>query len=136
MTVTPLGNGVFRIERDDGRHAIAYGVADGTKTWVFLDGQRYVIDSGPTRRAGAGHDASALAAPMPATVAQVHVSVGQLVTTGDTLITLEAMKMELPIRATTDGTVTAVHCRTGEMVQPGIPLVELREPEPRTPNRT
>ncbi len=62
---------------------------------------------------------------MPATVTQVHVSPGQPVKAGDVLITLEAMKMELPIRATVDATVAAVHCRTGEMVQPGSPLVEL-----------
>ena len=130
--VTPLGNGVFRIERGDGGHSLAYGTADGSKAWVFLDGQTYVVESGPVRRAGAGQDASALAAPMPATVTQVHVAPGQQVKTGDVLITLEAMKMELPIRAGADATVAAVHCHTGEMVQPGIPLVELRNPEPRT----
>jgi biotin carboxyl carrier protein len=125
VTATPLGNGVFRIDRGDGRHPIAYGIADGAKTWIFLDGHTYVIESGAVRRSGASHDASALAAPMPATVTQVHVVPGQQVKTGDVLITLEAMKMELPIRATADATVTAVRCRAGEMVQPGIPLVEL-----------
>ena len=126
MTVTALGNGVFRVERGDGSHLLAYGAAAGTSTWVFVDGQSFVIDSGPTRRAGAAHDSSALAAPMPATVTQVHVAPGQPVKAGDVLITLEAMKMELPIRATVDATVTAVHCRAGELVQPGIPLVDLR----------
>ena len=125
--VSAIANGVFRIERSDGSQAIAYATMDGSKAWVFLDGQTYVVDSGPTRRTGAGLDPSALSAPMPATVAQVHVSPGQPVKPGDVLITLEAMKMELPIRATANATVTAVHCRTGEMVQPGTPLVELRE---------
>jgi len=37
---------------------------------------------------------------------------------------LEAMKMELPIRAPHDGTIAAVHCREGELVQPGTVLVE------------
>jgi biotin carboxyl carrier protein len=127
VKVTALGHGVFRIEHGDGSHSIAYGVAAGTKTWVFVDGQTYLIDSAPTRRRGVSQDASALSAPMPATVTQVHVAPGQPVKTGDVLITLEAMKMELPIRATSDATVTAVHCRAGEMVQPGVPLVDLRE---------
>ena len=38
---------------------------------------------------------------------------------------LEAMKMELPIKAPRDGRVTAISCRTGELVQPGVPLLEL-----------
>ena len=132
MTITPLGNGVFRIGRNDGSSAIAYGTLDGTKAWVFVDGQSYVVDSARARRAGGGHDSSTLAAPMPATVTQVHVSPGQPVKTGDVLITLEAMKMELPIRATADATVAAINCRVGEMVQPGTLLVELLEPGQRT----
>ena len=132
MTVTPLGNNVFRIDRGDGRHVIAYGIADGAKAWVFLDGQTYVVEAESARRAGGVHDSSALSAPMPATVTEVHVMPGQPVKTGDVLITLEAMKMELPIRATADATVAAINCRVGEMVQPGTLLVELRESEPRT----
>ena len=38
---------------------------------------------------------------------------------------LEAMKMELAVRAPRDGVVTAVHCRAGELVQPGVTLVEI-----------
>jgi biotin carboxyl carrier protein len=67
----------------------------------------------------------ALAAPMPATVASIHVEVGQNVGTGDLLITLEAMKMELPIRAPRIARVKAIACRRGELVQAGVPLVEL-----------
>jgi biotin carboxyl carrier protein len=38
---------------------------------------------------------------------------------------LEAMKMELPIRAARAGRVKALACREGELVQPGVPLVEM-----------
>ena len=131
-TVTPIGNGAFRIERTDGTQAVAFGVADATRTWVFLDGRTYVIESSPARRAAGGDSPSALTAPMPANVTRVHVASGQQVHVGDVLITLEAMKMELPIRATVDGIVAAINCRVGEMVQPGSPLVELREAEPQT----
>jgi len=41
------------------------------------------------------------------------------------LVMLEAMKMELPIKAPRDGRVTAIHCRVGEIVQPGVPLLEI-----------
>ena len=71
----------------------------------------------------------ALAAPMPATVAAVLVQPGAVVAAGDTLVRLEAMKMELAIRAPAAGRVAAVDCRAGELVQPGRPLVTL-EPRP------
>jgi 3-methylcrotonyl-CoA carboxylase alpha subunit len=51
--------------------------------------------------------------------------VGDAVRQADVLVVLEAMKMELPIRATASGIVTAINCREGELVQPGQPLVEI-----------
>jgi biotin carboxyl carrier protein len=62
---------------------------------------------------------------MPATVVKVLVAPGQKVRHGDTLVVLEAMKMELPIRAPGDAVVQAVNCREGELVQPDRTLVEL-----------
>jgi 3-methylcrotonyl-CoA carboxylase alpha subunit len=62
---------------------------------------------------------------MPATVMKVLVTPGGVVRKGDTMVVLEAMKMELPIRAPGDGTVLAVNCREGELVQPDATLVEL-----------
>ena len=62
---------------------------------------------------------------MPATVLKVLVTPGAKVKKGDTLIILEAMKMELPLRAPGDATVTAIGCREGELVQADAILVEL-----------
>jgi biotin carboxyl carrier protein len=84
---------------------------------VQLEGQARA----PRQRAVHG----ALGAPMPGTVIDVAVGVGQQVRAGDLLLTLEAMKMELPIRAPRDGIVSAVRCAPGELVQPGPPLVEI-----------
>ena len=69
--------------------------------------------------------AQSVAAPMPATVVKVLVKPGDRVAKGDTVIVLEAMKMELPLRAAGDATVKAVHCREGELVQPDAVLVEM-----------
>ncbi len=83
----------------------------------------------PSSRGPAGVSGSdALSSPMPATVAGVEVNAGDMVTAGDLLVTLEAMKMELPIRSPRDGRVKAVNCQKGDLVQPGVPLVELDEP--------
>ena len=105
------------------RHA--YAVAHADKRWVFLDGQVYEFDiQRPGRRRTATHHAS-LSSPMPATVRKVLVAPGATVSKGDTLLVLEAMKMELPVRAPLDGIVSAVACREGDLVQAGVVLVEL-----------
>jgi biotin carboxyl carrier protein len=61
---------------------------------------------------------------MPATVITVQVKPGDAVKKGDVVIVLEAMKMELPLRALGDGVVSAVRCRAGELVQADATLVE------------
>ncbi|TAK13920.1 MAG: acetyl-CoA carboxylase biotin carboxyl carrier protein subunit [Acidobacteria bacterium] len=62
---------------------------------------------------------------MSAKVIRVLVEPGQAVAAGDTLVVLEAMKMEMPIRAPRAGTVTAVNCAEGELVTPDGPVVVL-----------
>ncbi len=124
-----LADGRVRI---DGAEPIAPlphapAVAAGDVRWVFLDGETYqfrVLRG--TRRRAAGH-AGSLSAPMPATVLRLNVSPGDRVRHGDTLIVLEAMKMELPVRAPSDSVVGAVHCREGDLVQPGVSLIDLGE---------
>ena len=69
--------------------------------------------------------AGALASPLPGTVVALEVRVGDKVTARQTLVVVEAMKMEHSIRAPADGTVTAIHCKPGERVSEGVALVEL-----------
>lgn len=127
IEITPLGNGRYRVS-DGARQRLAYATGPPHARWVFLDGQVYVIDvtgGRDSRRTRTHEDEMALASPMPATVASIHVGKGQVVSQGDLLVTLEAMKMELPIRAPRDGRVKAIACTRGELVQAGVPLVEL-----------
>jgi len=125
LQVTPLGAGRYRVSQGT-RQWLAYGIAAGDARWVFFEGGVHVIDAAPpSRRQRHGHDATALASPMPATVVMINVQPGQQVAQGDLLIMLEAMKMELPIKAPRDGRVNVIACRTGELVQPGVPLLEL-----------
>jgi 3-methylcrotonyl-CoA carboxylase alpha subunit len=96
--------------------------------WTAIDGVvRVVAAPQPTSRRRRGRTAAGhgLEAPMPATVTRVVATVGQKVAAGDVLVLLEAMKMELAIRAPHDGTVARIDCEAGAIVQPGVPLVEL-----------
>jgi 3-methylcrotonyl-CoA carboxylase alpha subunit len=120
-------NGTWLVSNGD-RAVLAHVAHDGEACWVHLEGQvhRIEIESAGTRiKRRSTTDASGLSAPMPATVLAVQVEPGQVVSPGETVIVLEAMKMELPVRAATGGTVTAVHCKAGELVQPGVPLLEI-----------
>jgi biotin carboxyl carrier protein len=58
-------------------------------------------------------------AEMVANVWKVLVSAGVQVATGDPLVILESMKMEIPVEAPVDGTVSAVHVEEGGVVQEG-----------------
>jgi biotin carboxyl carrier protein len=107
---------------------LAYAVAAGGIQWVFLNGEVYRFEADqavPGRRRRSALATGSLTAPMPATVRRIEVKPGQVVHRGDVLIVLEAMKMELPVRATADGTVARLNCREGELVQPGQELAEL-----------
>ena len=97
--------------------------------WVFLDGRTYIVSDTPDGLPRRSHvdEQGALTAPMPATVLKVNVAAGQQVKRNDVVMVLEAMKMELPIRAPRDGVVKAIGCEAGELVQPGTTLLELED---------
>ena len=63
--------------------------------------------------------------PLPGSVIKVNVSVGQAVEKGDTLLTLESMKMENPILAEQDGTVAQVAVAAGQTVMQDDLLIVL-----------
>ncbi|MBP5770448.1 MAG: acetyl-CoA carboxylase biotin carboxyl carrier protein subunit [Bacteroidaceae bacterium] len=63
-------------------------------------------------------------APLPGTIKQVLVKVGQDIAAGDTVVVMEAMKMENNITAEFGGKVTAVKVAVGDQVQSGQALVE------------
>ena len=63
---------------------------------------------------------------MPGTILKVLVSAGQSVSKGDTLLILEAMKMENEITAPSDGTVSAVCVAAGDAVEVGKTLVTIK----------
>lgn len=63
--------------------------------------------------------------PVAGVVVRIPAQLGQSVQTGDTLVVLEAMKMETNITASCAGTVKAVHVKIGQPVQGGQALFEL-----------
>lgn len=70
--------------------------------------------------------AEKVTAPMPGTVLAVKVSVGQSVKKGETVVLLEAMKMENEIPAPRDGVVASIAVNKGASVQSGDLLISLK----------
>ncbi|MFI5178192.1 MAG: biotin/lipoyl-containing protein [Vicinamibacterales bacterium] len=99
----------------------------GDVIWVGIDGHVFELrvrpDAGVTTSSSREQDA--LSPPMSATVVRILVRPGVEVQAGDTLLVLEAMKMELAIRAPRAGVVRALHCHEGDLVQPGTVLVDM-----------
>jgi biotin carboxyl carrier protein len=98
-----------------------------------IDGRRYEVDALDERTRAIRDMSEAtrppsgpvpLNAPMPGLVVRVHVAVGDVVTVGQPLVSIEAMKMENELRATAAGTVKAVRAVPGTAVEKGAALVE------------
>jgi acetyl/propionyl-CoA carboxylase alpha subunit len=84
-------------------------------------------DSVSREHASGDAEHSDLAAPMPGTVIKVAVAPGDRVQPRQTLVVLEAMKMETPVVSPYEAVVSAVHVREGDRVAGGALLVELEE---------
>ena len=102
------------------------------KFMINVNGTSYEVEveeiggataSAPVAAAPAG--GTKVNAPMPGTIADVKVAVGDTVTKGQVLVLLEAMKMENEIMAPADGKVTAVLANKGASVNTGDALVVL-----------
>ena len=97
-------------------------------TWVFVDGQVARIDAvGRPRQAGACEGTRRVGRDVADAGDRRRDQHRRRapVTEGDTVIVLEAMKMELPIKSPRSGIVKAVHCAKGDLVQPGVSLLEI-----------
>lgn len=66
-----------------------------------------------------------VAAPLPGTINEIKVKVGDKVNTGDTVVVLEAMKMQNNIDAETSGTITSINVNKGDAVMEGDTLVTI-----------
>ena len=77
----------------------------------------------------AGGGGNTARAPMPGTVVEVQVAVGETVSKGQPMITIESMKILMVIAATRDGEVFEVHFEPGDTFDKNAALVTLKEKE-------
>ena len=114
----------------DGKRITAYVSTENGRRWVTVNGQTLVLTkSAGTRSRGHGHHHAAgeLTAPMPGQVRAVNVHEGDRVTRGQTLLLLEAMKMEIRIQSPQDGAVKKLFVQQGQTVEREQMLVEIAD---------
>lgn len=130
VSASQLEAGTWLITRDGGQQ-IAHASADDERRFLHVGGQHYeltAVDLAARRRRGGRSGSGDLTAEMPGQVIDVRVAPGDSVTSGQVLVILEAMKMEIRVTASADGTVTALHVSPGDVVDRGQTLVELAAP--------
>jgi acetyl/propionyl-CoA carboxylase alpha subunit len=113
----------------DRQRVRAYVSTDGLQRWVTVGGKTFVWTkaSAGGRSRQPQHAAGELTAPMPGQIRAVNVQEGQQVNKGQTLMLLEAMKMEIRIQAGREGVVKSLKVKQGQTVERDQLLVEIAE---------
>ena len=116
----------------DGESFDVVAYVRGQDVSIQVHGERYVIQVEDERERAAAQVAGnkpagrrELRASMPGIVVDVQVAVGDAVEEGQTMIVLEAMKMQNPLAAESAGTVTRLLVKAGETVAAGALLAEI-----------
>ena len=107
---------------------LAHTVKVGDDWWVHLDGDIHILTIDEHGAGGSG-DSGGMTAPMPGKILEILCDVDDEVEAGQTLIVMEAMKMEHRIAANVSGTIAEIHHEVGEQVEAGATLIDIEETE-------
>ena len=120
----------------DGRAVQAHVVSHGGRILVAVEGRVYEFSTaqgnqGRERKSQAGGWEPEIRSPMPGKILEVRVGQGDEVEANQTLVVLEAMKMENALASGARARVKTIHVAPGELVELGQILVELERLEPQ-----
>lgn len=122
------------IVEHQGKSLVVFAEKIGDLLWVNVQGETVVIPTNNKRKRRGHHDdlaaeAGDILAPMPGKVTQILIKEGDLVSKGQTLVVMEAMKMEYNLKAAKEGAVDKIASQIGQQVQLGQTLVHVRVKE-------
>jgi len=126
-----ISNGNIAARFDNTRRRARY-FRDGAHIHLWSAGEHFdiALDDPRQKVFSATAVQGGLTTPLPGVVVAVSTKVGESVKAGDTLMVIEAMKMEHSIRAPQDGVVKVIHFRHGDRVPEGSQLLELAPASP------
>ncbi len=114
-----------------GRSYQAYIVKDKDRRLVQIQGQQFELkepsqdSDGFIGGGGSQEDELIIKAPMPGKVIKISVSESEEVRKNQTLVIVEAMKMENEIKASLEAVVKKIHAASGDLVDTDTPIIEL-----------
>jgi biotin carboxyl carrier protein len=110
---------------DPEAHAYRAMLYDGAYEFSLVDPRRALLSGS----GGAGASGGVLSAPMPGKIVKLLVKVGDAVQEGQTLLVMEAMKMQNELKTGTSGTVASVMVQEGATVETGAALITVTATE-------
>lgn len=116
------------LERGSGEERLVL-VKVGDIWWVHHNGHSSRVSVVERGAVSTFDSMGGLTSPMPGKILNVMASIGEQVDKGQTLLILEAMKMENRICSPVDGIVSAIHYEVGDQVNQGAILIEIEEAE-------
>jgi acetyl-CoA/propionyl-CoA carboxylase, biotin carboxylase, biotin carboxyl carrier protein len=119
------GDGTDLVLTYDGQTVRFAYAEDGETTWLGRDGAAWAIADAPPaalRGARAGSADGTVRSPMPGTILAVHVTTGDVVSAGQPMLVVEAMKMEHTVTAPLGGVVNELTAKAGQQVRMDEPL--------------
>jgi len=129
-SLTPLNNGGLVLLRRDNRSRELHVMAQGNSAYAVMVNGRHLVaqveksNGRPRKRADAAAT-GAINAPMPGMVVDVLVKEGQRVDSGDPLLVLESMKMQMQLRSPCSGQVEKIAVHNRLQVEKGMLLVQV-----------
>lgn len=124
MLITRDGHEMILDHAGRFRAAVGSPNRDG-ESMVISNGKEAIGSASGKKMKKAGVHAGGLTSPMPGKIFKVLKEAGSEVKKGETILILEAMKMEHSIRSDKDGIVRKINFQTGELVQGGVTLAEV-----------
>ena len=106
---------------------------EGKSFNIEIEGSSVGDTSGSKRKKSArGKKSGTISSTIPGKIVSISVKEGEMVSEGDVVMILEAMKMQNEIQAPLSGTVTALNCKPGDSVEANSPLIIIRPEENKT----
>ena len=120
-----LGRQVYRLDNIDIEEQHIKFTLNGNPVSLPVRDEQALLLKKMGFKSIAGTSAGKLTAPMPGKILEVKTREGEQVKQGDSLVILEAMKMENELKAPVDGSVSAVHVEAGSSVEKNTVLIEI-----------
>ena len=128
VTEAPMLSGECSFITIDGQYYQAWRATDGDSVWVHIGGRVFIVDvSNPLDSANSSAQATnEICADMPGMVVELHTETGASVDSGDAIVTIESMKMQIVLHAPRAGIIEKIHQQPDIAFDKGAVLVSLK----------